>query len=36
MEFAQQLLGTDDARYKQAGQVLATFKNALPNQAKSE
>ena len=30
MEFVQQLLGSSDARYKQAGQVLATFKSALP------
>jgi tetratricopeptide (TPR) repeat protein len=36
MEFAQQLLSTDDARHKQAGQVLATFNKALPDQDKSD
>jgi tetratricopeptide (TPR) repeat protein len=36
IEFAEQLLGTADARSKQAGQVLATFKKALPDQARSD
>jgi tetratricopeptide (TPR) repeat protein len=34
MEFAQKLLGSKDSRCKQAKQILATFKNALPDQSK--
>ncbi len=36
MEFAQKLLGTDDSRSKQAGQIVTTFKSALADRAKPE